>query len=109
MSDEGRKDGDGTAGTDGTDARAFDPDRKYTDEERDHVERGIEEVYDRFTSRVAEGRGLTQERVNELGRGRIWSGADALERGLVDELGDLRLGLQRARELAGLPLSLIHI
>ncbi|WP_412028936.1 signal peptide peptidase SppA [Deinococcus yunweiensis] len=77
--------------------------RKYTDEERNHVERGIEEVYDRFTSRVAEGRKLTQERVNELGRGRIWSGADALERGLVDELGDLRLGLQRARELAGLP------
>ncbi|THF88575.1 peptidase [Deinococcus sp. KSM4-11] len=77
--------------------------RRYTDEERGHVERSIEEVYDRFTSRVADGRKLSKERVNELGRGRIWSGADALERGLVDELGDLRLGLQRARELAGLP------
>lgn len=77
--------------------------RKYSDQERAHVEKGIAEVYDRFTSRVAEGRGLSKERVDELGRGRIWSGQDALERGLVDELGDLRTGLERARELAGLP------
>ena len=77
--------------------------RPYTDEERDHVEKGILEVYDRFTTRVAEGRNLTKERVNELGRGRIWSGQDALERGLIDELGDLSTGLRRARELAGLP------
>ncbi|WP_221088265.1 S49 family peptidase [Deinococcus aquaedulcis] len=77
--------------------------RPYSDEERGHVEKGIVEVYDRFTTRVAEGRKLSKERVNELGRGRIWSGRDALERGLVDELGDLRTGLARARELAGLP------
>lgn len=71
-------------------------------DERALIERSIEEVYDRFTSRVAQGRGLTQERVNEIGRGRVWSGQDALGLGLIDELGDLNTGLTRARELAGL-------
>lgn len=77
--------------------------RPFSDEERHHIERGIGEVYDRFVTRVAEGRKMSKERVNELGRGRIWSGHDALELGLVDELGDLHVGLTRARELAGLP------
>ncbi|EYB67188.1 peptidase S49 [Deinococcus phoenicis] len=77
--------------------------RPFSDDERAHVEKGISEVYDRFVSRVAEGRKLTTERVNEIGRGRIWSGLDALELGLVDELGDLRAGIERACELAGLP------
>lgn len=74
----------------------------FSPEQREHMRRGIEEVYGRFTARVAEGRNLSQERVNEIGRGRIWSGADALELGLVDELGDLHTGIQRAAELAGL-------
>ncbi len=77
--------------------------RPFTPEQRALVERGIEEVYDRFTQRVAQGRGLTQARVNEIGRGRIWSGADALEVGLVNELGDLNTAIERACELAGLP------
>lgn len=77
--------------------------RPFSDEERTQVERSIAEVYDRFVNRVAGGRNLTPERVNELGRGRIWSGLDALNLGLVDELGDLRTGIERARELAGLP------
>lgn len=76
--------------------------RPYSEEERGHIEKGIGEVYDRFITRVAEGRDMTKERVNEIGRGRIWSGADALELGLVDELGDLHTGIQRAAELAGL-------
>ncbi|GGO23041.1 S49 family peptidase [Deinococcus humi] len=77
--------------------------RPYSDDERQHVERSILEVYDRFTTRVAQGRKMSKEQVNELGRGRIWSGRDGLERGLVDELGDLRTGIERACELAGLP------
>lgn len=74
----------------------------FSPEERDHMKRGIEEVYDRFITRVAEGRGMSKERVNEIGRGRIWAGADALKLGLIDELGDLHTGLARAAELAGL-------
>jgi protease-4 len=77
--------------------------RPFSDEEREHVKRGIAEVYERFVSRVAEGRKLSAERVNEIGRGRIWSGLDALDLGLIDELGDLHTAVMRARELAGLP------
>ncbi|WP_102128066.1 S49 family peptidase [Deinococcus planocerae] len=77
--------------------------RPYSEDERALIERGIGEVYDRFVSRVAQGRHLSPERVNEIGRGRIWSGVDALNLGLVDELGDLHTGIERARELAGLP------
>lgn len=77
--------------------------RPFSAAQRELMERSIEEVYERFTARVAQGRGLSQERVNELGRGRIWSGQDALEHGLIDELGDLETGIMRACELSGLP------
>jgi protease IV len=77
--------------------------RPFTSAQRELMERSIEEVYERFTRRVADGRGLSQERVNELGRGRIWSGQDALEHKLIDELGDLETGIKRACELSGLP------
>lgn len=83
-------------------ALAFSSSHPFDEEERALVRNYIEEVYGRFTSRVAEGRGMTRERVNEIGRGRIWSGEDALAIGLVDELGDIETGLQRAKEIAGL-------
>lgn len=76
--------------------------RPFTGEQRAQMHRGIQEIYDRFITRVAEGRGLSKERVNEIGRGRIWAGVDGLKLGLVDELGDLHTALQRAAELAGL-------
>ncbi len=76
--------------------------RAFSDAERRELERGIAEVYQRFIAKVAEGRKLSLEQVNRLGRGRVWSGADALSAGLVDELGDLQTGFARACELAGL-------
>ncbi len=81
---------------------AFNSARSFDDEERALVQRFIGEVYGRFTDRVAEGRDLSKERVNEIGRGHIWSGRDALDIGLVDELGGVALGIQRAKEIAGL-------
>lgn len=79
------------------------PNRPFSDAGRAWAERMMHEVYDRFVDRVATGRGLTRERVDEIGRGRIWSGADAVELGLVDEIGDLDAGVAAARRLAGLP------
>lgn len=76
--------------------------RPYDDEERALVQRYMDEVYDRFVTRVAQGRGLAPERVNEIGRGRVWSGADAQQIGLVDELGDVAAAVALAKELAGL-------
>lgn len=76
--------------------------RGFDEQERALLLRYSEEVYGRFVSRVASGRRLSEERVNEIGRGRIWSGADALGLGLVDHLGDVASAVERARELAGL-------
>lgn len=59
-------------------------------------------MYDDFVRRVAEGRGMTVEAVEEVARGRVWTGADAHARGLVDTLGGLRTAVRRAKVLAGL-------
>lgn len=79
--------------------------RDWDGEEEALVSRYMDEVYDRFTSRVAAGRNLSVERVNEIGRGRIWSGEDAIGVGLVDELGDVASAISLAKELAGLSRS----
>lgn len=81
----------------------LDPSRPLGDDERALLTRANHEIYERFLAAVAEGRKLDRDRVHELGRGRVWSGAAAHERGLVDELGDLDTALARARELGGLP------
>jgi protease-4 len=60
-------------------------------------------VYDEFAERVSEGRKLSVAEVKAVGEGRIWSGSQALERKLVDELGGLDVAVQRARELAKIP------
>lgn len=62
----------------------------------------LDRIYDDFTSKVAAGRRMTREAVHEVARGRIWSGADARERGLVDDLGGYDVALRHVRELAGL-------
>jgi protease-4 len=59
-------------------------------------------LYDVFVARVSEGRGLTVEQVDAVGRGRVWTGIQAKERGLVDELGGLRTAVRLANEAAGL-------
>lgn len=75
----------------------------FDEQERALMQRYNAEVYQRFIARVAQGRELSTERVNELGRGRVWSGVDALGHGLVDDLGDVAMAVARARSLAGLP------
>ncbi len=62
----------------------------------------LDRVYADFTAKVADGRGLPLARVQEIARGRIWSGEDAREIGLVDELGGWSVALRLARESAGL-------
>jgi protease-4 len=83
-------------------ALMLDPAKALADDERALLRRANEEIYDRFVGRVADGRGLSVDRVREIARGRVWAGADAVGIGLVDELGDLELGVARARALAGL-------
>ena len=59
-------------------------------------------VYEQFIGRVAQGRNLSRERVDEIGRGRVWTGEQALGIGLVDGLGGVRAAVAKAREKIGL-------
>jgi protease-4 len=76
--------------------------RPFTDSERAEMERNLRQFYDMFLDRVATGRKLTKSTVDRAGQGRVWTGEQAKENGLVDELGGLRQALGYARELAGL-------
>jgi protease-4 len=75
----------------------------FTQEERAKVRADIGAGYASFTDRVARGRSLSIDEVEAIARGRVWTGEQALERGLVDALGDLRDAAGRARHLAGVP------
>jgi protease-4 len=76
--------------------------RPMTDYERQMMQTNIEEGYDNFISHVAEGRGMTKEQVDEIGQGRVWSGENAKEIGLVDELGGLNDAIKLAADMVGL-------
>ena len=62
----------------------------------------VERGYDLFTKRCADGRGMTQDEIKKIGEGRVWLGKDALEIGLVDELGNINSAIAKAAELAQL-------
>ncbi|MGQ9715426.1 MAG: signal peptide peptidase SppA [Anaerolineae bacterium] len=87
-------------------AGIYSPSAPFRPDERERLRTLLEEGYRRFTMRVAEGRNLSPQQVEERAQGRIWTGRQALELGLVDELGGLREAVQRAAELAGFPASL---
>jgi protease-4 len=78
------------------------PDRALTPAERELLQSLIDSSYDQFVQAVAVGRGLGEDAVRSFADGRVFSGAQALELGLVDELGDEERGRRLAAELAGL-------
>lgn len=71
-------------------------------QERDIIQIGVEKIYDDFITKVAEGRGMTKEQVDSIGQGRVWMGLDALEIGLVDEIGGLDKAIAIAKKSAKL-------
>lgn len=85
-----------------TNADAWSPNAPFTAEQQALVEAEADLFYDDFVGRVADARGMSVEEVEAVARGRVWTGADAFERGLVDELGGLRTAVRRAAVLAGL-------
>lgn len=86
----------------GAQATMWAPEHDFTEAEWGRFQRGLDEVYDLFVRRVADGRGWMAVDVDHVARGRVWTGADAAERGLVDDLGGLQTALRHARELCGL-------
>ena len=79
-----------------------------TAEERDIFQRTIRETYDEFVAVVARGRKLSPEAVEAVGGGRVWTGRQARERGLVDSHGDFLDAIKKAAELAALPVDDVH-
>lgn len=86
----------------GARAGLFSEARGFTPDERKAVREGMQAAYERFVSRVAEGRALAPERVHEAGGGRVWSGSAAQARGLVDGLGGPLEAIAAALSRAGL-------
>jgi len=76
--------------------------RPFTEDERRRVWEMINETYAVFLDRVTSSRNLSSEDVDAVGGGRVWTGRQALEHGLIDELGGLERAVDKARELAGL-------
>jgi protease-4 len=83
-------------------ARLFDPSKSWTTQERQQIKRILEDLYLTFTRKVAEGRGLSVDEVDLVGRGRVWTGVQAKERHLVDELGGIDTALRLAKQAIGL-------
>jgi len=83
-------------------ADAWSIDAPFTPEQRARREAEADLFYTDFVERAADGRKLSTEAVDDVARGRVWTGADALARGLVDELGGFRTAVRRAKILAGL-------
>ena len=87
----------------GKHADFFTTTRQFNDEEREVVRRQIEEFYSEFVDKVAEQRKMSHEEVHAIAQGRVWTGRQAKENGLVDMLGGLNLAIAIAKEKAGLP------
>ncbi|MBU61022.1 MAG: signal peptide peptidase SppA [Opitutae bacterium] len=84
-------------------ADAFSFVRPRTETEMEHVQLYVEDIYDRFLEHVAAGRDMNKTEVHNVAKGRVWSGQDAREVGLVDEFGGLGDAILYAVELARLP------
>jgi len=74
----------------------------YSDEARVRVQALIDAFYDEFLDKAADGRSMSREAVHAVAQGRVWTGRQARDAGLVDELGGLRRAVAAAKELAGI-------
>jgi protease-4 len=81
------------------------PHRNLDEDEREVVRQIFMDMYETFVKKVAEGRGLDVDHVKEIAQGRVWSGPDATENGLIDEIGGLNFAIDLAREMAEIESS----
>lgn len=84
-------------------ADSFSPSQDFTPAQRAAFAAQIDRTYEEFIARVSAGRRLPAARVREIARGRVWTGAQARQIGLVDQLGGLEEAVAKARELARIP------
>ncbi|NTU86040.1 MAG: signal peptide peptidase SppA [Chloroflexales bacterium] len=87
----------------GANSGLFSPSEPLSDGERATLRRFVFEIYDAFKDRVRSGRGLSDEQLEPIAGGRVWTGREAAQLGLVDDLGGFTAAVARARSLADLP------
>lgn len=90
-------------------AGADNPAQPFTPQQKAAFSAAIDRVYDGFVARVAAGRRLPPARVREIARGRVWTGAQAKQLGLVDELGGFYQAVDKAKALAGIPGQAVRL
>lgn len=87
----------------GTNAGIFRESEKFTDSERAKFQEFLKTTYDDFTDKVAKGRSKDQAYIDSIGQGRVWTGRQGKENGLVDEYGGLDKAIEIAKQLANIP------
>jgi protease-4 len=87
----------------GARSNLLDPSRPPSTDELDVLNKQLHNFYNEFKERVGSGRGMEPDALEGIAAGRVWTGAEALERNLVDEIGGFRTALEKAQELAGIP------
>ena len=75
--------------------------RPMREDEKALIQKGVEHTYDLFLTRCSDGRGLPKDSIDHIGQGRVWTGEQALDRGLVDKLGGMDVAIEEAASLAG--------
>ncbi|WP_405068171.1 signal peptide peptidase SppA [Kribbella sp. NBC_01510] len=88
--------------SEGTNARMYSAQEEFTDDQWARLEETLDRIYKDFVAKAAQDRGLPEEQLEGLARGRVWTGADAHARKLVDELGGFQHALTLACNRAGL-------
>lgn len=91
------------ATSNGKNAEIYSPDRRFSKEERAKIEESMQNVYDQFIERTAAARHMPPEKVDEIAQGRVWTGEQAKQIGLVDELGGLYKAIDLAKQRARIP------
>lgn len=91
------------ATSDGKHAEIYSPERRFSDEERARILESLQAFYDQFVEKVAEARHSTPEKIDQIAQGRVWTGHQAKEVGLVDELGGLLDAVAVAKQRARIP------
>jgi protease-4 len=87
----------------------FLPDRRFDEEEWARLDDWLDRVYDDFTGKAAEDRGMPLDQLRDVAKGRVWTGADAAAIGLVDELGGLSAAVDAACGLAGTDRAAVDV
>jgi protease-4 len=88
------------ATSDGKHAEIYSPDRRFSDEERAKLTQSMQAFYDQFVEKVAEARHTTPEKIDQVAQGRVWTGQQAKQVGLVDQLGGLQDAIAVAKQRA---------